>query len=119
MHGSSRPRNSNDQNHLIATLNTAIEGFNLAKGVMNIALAKAAFGSVSIILTAIRVRCGCSQSLVLTLRHAQDSRFNEEDYIKLGIDCAGVCIALSRGMNGRSLVDTNPSFLEAIAQLTT
>jgi hypothetical protein len=100
-------------------LSTAIEGFNLAKEVVNIAPAKAAFGSVSIILTMIRVRCSCSPSSLSTLKHAQDSRLNEEEYVKLGIACAEVCIALSRGMNGKRLEDLNQSVSEAIVQLTT
>ena len=39
----------------ISTLNTAIEGLNLAKEVSGVMPAKAVFGSVSVILTMIRV----------------------------------------------------------------
>lgn len=119
MQGSSKPQRSNDQDNLTSALSTAIEGFNLAKEVMNIAPAKAAFGSVSIILTMVRVRCGFPESSLSVLKYIQDSRLNEEDYIKLGIACAEVCIALSRGMNGRRLEDLNRSVSEAIVQLTT
>jgi hypothetical protein len=53
------------------------------------------------------------------LKYAQDSRLNEEEYVKLGIACADVCIALSRGMKGKRLEDLNQSVSEAIVQLTT
>jgi len=119
MRGSSKPQRSNDRDHSTSALNTAIEGFNLAKEVINIAPAKAAFGSVSIILTMIRVRSSRLQSALTTLKHVQDSRLNEEEYIKLGIACAEVCIALSRGVNGKRLEELNQSVSEAIVQLTT
>lgn len=119
MRGSSKPQKSNDRDHLTSALSTAIEGFNLAKEVINIAPAKAAFGSVTIILTMIRVRSSPLQSPLTALKYAQDSRLNEEEYIKLGIACAEVCIALSRGMNGKRLEDLNQSVSEAIVQLTT
>lgn len=118
MRGSSKPQRSNDQDHSTFALNTAIEGFNLAKEVMNIAPAKAAFGSVSIILTMIRVRSSRLQSPLAALNYVQDSRLNEEEYIKLGIAYAQVCIALSRGANGKHLEDLNQSVSEAIVQLT-
>ena len=63
MQGGSRLQRPNDLDDLNSALSTAIEGFNLAKEVMNIAPAKAAFGSVSIILAMVRVRCGYPQSL--------------------------------------------------------
>ena len=40
---------------VLSTLNIAIEGLNIAKDVMDIAPAKAAFGTVAILLTMIRV----------------------------------------------------------------
>ena len=118
MRGSSKPQKSNDRDHLTSALSTAIEGFNLAKEVINITPAKAAFGSVTIILTMIRVRSSPLQSPLTALKYAQDSRLNEEEYIKLRIACAEVCITLSRGMNGKYLEDLNQSVSEAIVQLT-
>ena len=44
---------------------------------------------------------------------------NEADCIELGLACADVCTALSRGLNGRSLKDLNDPVNEAIKQLTT
>lgn len=52
-----------------------------------------------------------------TLTSAQDSMLNEEDYIQLGIDCAGVCIAIGRAMNGKSLDDLDGSASSAVVQL--
>jgi hypothetical protein len=44
---------------------------------------------------------------------------NELDYVELGLNCAGICRALDRGMNGKRLDDLSQSVCEAIAQLTT
>jgi hypothetical protein len=49
----------------------------------------------------------------------QESISNEEDCVELGLACADVCIALSRGLNGKLLKDLNNSVCEAIKQLTT
>ena len=119
MPANSRPQSPDGQDHWTPTLSVAIEGFNLAKEVMNITPAKAAFGSVAIILAMIRVLSSLPQSFVSKLKDVQDSMLNEKDYVELGIACADVCIALSRGMKGRSLADLNESVLKAIAQLTT
>jgi hypothetical protein len=43
---------------------------------------------------------------------------NEEDCVELGLACADVCTALSRGVNGKLLNDLNDSACEAIKQLT-
>ena len=118
MEESSQPQSPDSQDHLVSALSTAIEGFNLAKEVMSIAPAKAAFGSVSVILTMIRVCSNRPQSFISKLKHVQGSMLNEEDYIRLGIACADVCITLSRGMNGKRLADLNQSVSEAIVQLT-
>ena len=40
------------------------------------------------------------------------------DYFELGLACADVCIALSRGLNGKKLNELNDSVCEAINQLT-
>ena len=44
---------------------------------------------------------------------------NELDYVELGLNCADICRALDRGMNGKRLDDLSHSVCEAIAQLTT
>jgi hypothetical protein len=44
---------------------------------------------------------------------------NEEDCVEIGLACADVCTALSRGLNGKSLRDLNNSVCAAIEQLTT
>jgi hypothetical protein len=44
---------------------------------------------------------------------------NEEDCVEIGMACADVCTALSRGLNGKLLEDLNESVCEAIKRLTT
>jgi hypothetical protein len=44
---------------------------------------------------------------------------NEEDCVELGLACADVCTALSRGLNGKLMKDLNDSVYGAIKQLTT
>ena len=44
---------------------------------------------------------------------------NEEDYVELGLACAGVCTALSRGLSGKLMKDLNNSVRGAINQLMT
>jgi hypothetical protein len=43
---------------------------------------------------------------------------NELDYVELGLNCADICRALDRGMNGKKLDDLSQSVCEAINQLT-
>jgi len=119
MQGSSKPQRSDDQDNSISTLNIVIKTFDIAKDAVDIAPAKAIFGSVSFILEMIRVRSSFLQSPLVALKHVQDSRLNEEEYIKLGIACADVCIVLERGMRDKRSEDLNQSVSEAIAQLTT
>jgi hypothetical protein len=49
----------------------------------------------------------------------QESMTNEEDCVELGLACADVCTALSRGLDGKLLKDLNNPACEAINQLTT
>ena len=49
----------------------------------------------------------------------QDSLANEADCVELGKACADVCIALSRGLDGKLLKDIGGSVNEAIKQLIT
>ena len=44
---------------------------------------------------------------------------NEDDCVELGLACADICTALSRGLNGKLLKDLSDSVSEAINQLTT
>ena len=44
---------------------------------------------------------------------------NEEDCVELGLACADVCTALSRGLDGKQMKDLNDSVREGIKQLTT
>jgi hypothetical protein len=44
---------------------------------------------------------------------------NEQDFVELGLNCAEICGALDRGMNGKKLDDLSQSVREAINKLTT
>ena len=44
---------------------------------------------------------------------------NQADYVDLGLNCAEVCTALSRGLGKKKLNELNDSVCEAIKQLTT
>ena len=100
-----------------ADLNAAIEALDLARA-SSILPAKAVFGSVTILLTTIRV---CSSSSV-TIYHkstpSQDTMVTEPDYVELGLSCADVCRALGRGTNGRKQDELSPSVYDAMNQLT-
>ena len=50
------PQQPKRQGGVLSSLNVAIDAMNLAKEVMDITPAKAAFGAISIILTMIKVR---------------------------------------------------------------
>ena len=50
-----KPQQPKDQGGVLSALNMAIDGLNFAKELANITPAKAAFGSVAILLTMIRV----------------------------------------------------------------
>jgi len=51
-----KPQRPRERDGTISSLNIAIEAMNLAKEVSSITPAKAVFGSVSILLTMVRVR---------------------------------------------------------------
>ena len=104
----------------LSLLDVAIGALNLAKDVCGIPPAQAVFGSVSILLSMIRVRFPPpSDDLFRTLTRNQDSMANRSDYVELGLACAEVCKALDRGMNGRRMDELSQSVFEAIEQLTT
>jgi hypothetical protein len=105
----------------ISSLNVAIKASNIAKGICSVTPAKVAFDSFSVILTMIKV--GLSTLPVLVdcwlIRHTQESMTNDTDCVELGLACAEVCTALSRGLDGKLLKDLNNSTREAIKQLNT
>jgi len=51
--------------------------------------------------------------------HKQDSMTNKLDYVELGLECAEICRALGRGMNGKKPDELSRSVCDAIGQLTT
>ena len=111
---SQRPK---ERGGVLSSLNVAIDATNLAKEISSIAPAKAVFGTVSVLLTMVRVRLlpviGCSK-----LTRSQDSMANELDYVELGLSCAKICGALDRGLGGRRLEELSQSVCDAINQLT-
>jgi hypothetical protein len=52
------------------------------------------------------------------MEYTQDTMTNEEDYVELGLACADVCTALSRGLDGKLSKDLGDSVYAAINQLT-
>ena len=52
------------------------------------------------------------------LRFPQGSMVNEQDYVELGLNCADICKALDRGMNGKKVDELSQPLCEAINQLT-
>ena len=115
-----RSQRSKRQDGILSSLNTAIDAMNIAKDVMGMTPAKAAFGTVSVLLTMIKVSFPRFHAgrLLVDVR-TQDSMINEADYVDLGLACADVCGALNRGMDGRRVDELSQSVLEAIGQLTT
>ena len=103
----------------LSSLNVAIDVLNLAKEISSITPAKAALGSVSVLLTMIKVRLSYFATRRSRFTHIQDSVVNELDYVELGLFCADICRALDRGMNGKKLDDLSQSVCDAINQLTT
>ncbi|KAF9793473.1 hypothetical protein BJ322DRAFT_1016969 [Thelephora terrestris] len=97
-----RSRRQNGQNGNPPALNVAIEALNHAKDVSSVIPARAIFGSVSGLLTAIR-----------------DPMANTSNYIELGLACADLCRVLDRVLNGRQTDQFERSLVEAIEQLTT
>ena len=55
----------------------------------------------------------------MRLTYKQDKMANEQDYVDLGLSCAGVCKALEHGMGGRKLGHLSKLVCDAINQLTT
>ena len=114
--GSERPKG---REGILSTLNVAIDGLNFAKEVADVTPAKAAFGSVAILLTMIRVSPISSELRHFKFTHLQDTMVNEQDYVDLGLSCADICKALKRGMGEKKLEDLSKSVRDAISELTT
>ena len=114
-----KPQPPKGRGRALSSLNLAIEAMNLAKEVSCVTPAKAVFGSVSILLTMIRVCFPSSTTGCYMFTCCQESMLNKSDYIELGLACADVCKALDRGMNGRRAEELSQSVGEAIEQLTT
>jgi len=86
---------------VLSSLNVAIDIVNIAKEASSVTPATAAFGSVTILLTMIRVRLiFCDGIPKFTC--SQDSMVNELDYVELGLFCVDICRALDRGMGERN-----------------
>lgn len=113
-----RFRRPKGRNGTLSLLNVAIDAVNLAKEVTGIPPVKVAFDTVSALLTMIRVRCLLVYNRMFQLHGRQDSMMNELDYIELGLNCADICRALGRGMNGKKLGELSQSVCDAINQLT-
>jgi hypothetical protein len=109
-----------DRDGTLTALNVAIDGLNLAKEISSVTPAKAVFGSVSVILTMVRVRFLLSPTAMsFLLTTIQESMMNERDYVELVLICADICLALDRGTDGKELDDLSQSVREAINQLMT
>ena len=103
----------------LSALGMAIEAMNLAKEISSITPAKAVFGSVSTLLTMVKVCFSSPTTGSLMFTHGQDSMTNKLDYVELCLACADVCRALDRGMNEKRVNELSRSVYEAIEQLTT
>ena len=103
----------------ISSLNTAITALDIAeKAASGITPATVALSIVKEILIVVRV--GFPPFCVdCKLKHRQDSMANEGDYTDLGLACADVCTALSRGLSGKKSSDLSGSICDAIEELTT
>ena len=115
------PSKSHQQNGGISApprLDKAIEVMDQAEKHSCITPAKAAFGSVSSLLTVVKARFLSSAIICSRFTCSQEPTANEMDCVELGLSCADACQALDRGLNGRRVDELSPSVLEAIEQLT-
>ena len=112
------PKPQRRRDAALSSLNVAIEAVNLAKEISSITPAKAVFGSISIVLTMIKVGFLLIRGQPQANELIQDSMMNKTDYVDVGLACADVCRALDRGVNGRRVDELSQSIFEAIAELT-
>ena len=108
---------SQDRAH--SSLNVVIEALNLTKENSGITPAKVVSGSVSTLLTMIRVCFLQFCDYELRVHTFQDTMANDTDYVELGLACTDVCKALDQGTSGRQLNELASPVREAITQLTT
>jgi len=104
---------------VVSSLNMAIDGLNLAKGLSKGTPAQAVCGTAAVLLTMIRVSSFLSAMKYVRFIHSQDTMVNKQDYVDLGLHCAEACEALARGMNGKEMGDLSESVCGAIKQLKT
>ena len=97
----------------------AIDGLNIAKEATSTTPVGPVFGTVTLLLTMIRVSSFLrSPSMEYSrLMHGQDTMANKQDYVDLGLSCADICRALERGMDGKKLEELSKSVCDAINQL--
>ena len=100
-------------------LDEEIEALDTFKEILDIAPAKAAFGSASALLSMIRVYFLRRMTLSFRFTHIQDSMADEQDYVNLGLNCAQTCTALKGVLIQQQSSEPSPSALEAIGQLNT
>ena len=103
----------------LSLLGVAIQAMDLAKEFSSPTPAKAVFGTVSVLLTMIRVRLSPFRNDGPGFTRIQDFMSNDTDYVDLGLACAEICEVLKRGTDGRELDDLSQSVREAIARLKT
>jgi len=101
----------------LSSLNAAIEVLDFMKETTSITPAPAVFGTVTALLTTIRVRF-LSSSTIHSNTSNRDSMVNEADFAELGLACVDVCKALDRGANERRSDEHSQSVGEAIGHLT-
>jgi hypothetical protein len=75
----------------------AIEVPNLVQEISSITPARAAFGSVSIFLTMIKVHLLWFCITILRLTFIQESMMNKQGYVEPGLSCTGVYKAPTGG----------------------
>ena len=104
----------------LPALNALIEAMDNAGEISSITSTKVVFGSVSVLLTMIRVRLSLLYvTICLRLTFDQESMISQQDHVDLGQNCAEICRVLDRGTKGKKIEDLSQSVHEAISQLTT
>ena len=113
------PQRPKHQDNPPPSLNVTSEVTNLAEEISSPTPAKAVFGSVGVILTAIKVRLSSPPVVYSQFTCNQDSVANKPDCVDLGMTCVNVRKALHRRMDGKELDDLSQSMYGAIQWLTT
>lgn len=116
---SSIPKGQQWHDGILPSLDVGIQKLDGARGICGIPPAKDAFGEASALLATIKVGSFLLCDDKLPIHVFKDITVNKQDYIELGMSCAGVCGILDRGLCGRQLDELSQPVLEAINQLTT